>query len=115
VAILEERRVTAPAAPSVEGAGTDDRGFTLAERGAASLRASPARAWLVRALAVTGLVSLCMVVCYGLPNTFAGLHSTQWPASIQKRSYLTYTCGPAAGRACPPTAVKPKGPGPNGR
>jgi hypothetical protein len=93
----------------------DDNGLTLAERGAAGLRTGPACAWLIRALAVTGMVSLCMVLFYGLPNTFAGLHSTQWPASIQKRSYLTYTCGPAAGRTCPPTAVKSRGGGLNGR
>lgn len=88
---------------------TDDRGLTLAERGAGALRTNATRHWVLRALAVTGMVSLCMVVFYGLPNTFAGLHSTQWPASIQKRSYLTYTCGPAAGRSCPPTALTPHG------
>ena len=94
---------------------TDDRGLTLAERGADALRTNAARHWVLRALAMTGLVSLCMVLFYGLPNTFAGLHSTQWPQSIQKRSYLTYTCGPAAGRSCPPTAVKSRAGGPNGR
>lgn len=93
----------------------DDRGFTLAERGADQLRTSPGRAWTLRALAMTGLVSLCMVLFYGLPNAIVGLHSTQWPESIQKRSYLTYTCGPAAGRSCPPTSVKTRGPGPDGR
>ena len=85
---------------------TDESGFTIAERGAGALRTTQARAWAIRALAVTGLVSLTMLLCYGLPNTFAGLHSTRWPASIQKRSYLAYTCGPAAGRSCPPTALR---------
>jgi len=93
----------------------DDRGLTFAERGAKALRTSPGRAWAVRALAVTGLVSLVMVLCYNLPNFVVGLHSTTWPRDIQKRSYLTYTCGPAAGRICPPSAIKARGAGPDGR
>ena len=83
----------------------DDRGLTLAERGASALRTSPARAWAVRALAVTGLVSLTMMLCYNVPNFLVGLHSTDWPRDIQTRSYLTYTCGPAVGRPCPASAV----------
>jgi hypothetical protein len=71
---------------------TDDRGLTLAERGSDALRCGAPRAWGLRALAMTGLVSLSMVLCYGLPNTLVGLHSTQRPRSIQSRSYLAYTC-----------------------
>jgi hypothetical protein len=84
----------------------DDRGYTLAERGADRLRTSPARAWTIRALAVTGLVSLVMFLTYNVPNTIVGLHSTDWPRDIEKRSYLTYTCGPYGGTPCPNTAVK---------
>lgn len=93
----------------------DDTGFTLAERGADRLRTSANRAWAIRALAVTGLVSLTMLLFYNVPNFLVGLHSTQWPRSIQQRSYLTYTCGPRAGRTCPPTAVKASGAGLDGR
>ena len=93
----------------------DDRGLTIAERGTEELQTSPGRTWVVRALAVTGLVSLAMMLCYNVPNFFVGLHGTNWPQDIQKRSYLTYTCGPAAGRICPPSAVKPRGRGPDGR
>jgi Spirocyclase AveC-like len=93
----------------------DDRGFTLAERGAESLRATPARAWAIRALAVSGMVALAMFLCYNVTNFFFGLHGTNWPRDIQKRSYLTYTCGPLAGRSCPPSAIKPRGGGLSGR
>jgi hypothetical protein len=84
----------------------DDRGHTLAERGAETLRTTPGRSWTVRALAVTALVSLAMLLTYNVPNFVVGLHGTDWNRDIQKRSYLTYTCGPAARRPCPPTAVK---------
>jgi hypothetical protein len=86
----------------------DDRGQTVAERGAEGLGGSPRRAWALRALAVTGLVHLAMLCCYNVPNFFVGLHGTDWPRDIQQRSYLTYTCGPAAGEPCPPTAVRPR-------
>jgi hypothetical protein len=84
----------------------DDRGHTFAERGAEALRGSSTRTWGVRALAVIGLVQLAMFLGYTFPNTIVGLHSKQWNSDIRKRSYLTYTCGPRAGRPCPPSAVK---------
>jgi hypothetical protein len=87
----------------------DARGQTLAERGADGLKGTPARAWTIRALAMTGLVSLTMLLCYNVPNFFVGLHATNWPRAIQQRSYLTYTCGAAAHRPCPPSAVTPGG------
>jgi hypothetical protein len=93
----------------------DDRGLSLAERGADRLRTTPGRAWATRALAMTGLVSLLMLLTYNVPNFVVGLHSTNWPKSIQQRSYLTYTCGRLAGRSCPPSAIKLRGGGPNGR
>jgi hypothetical protein len=84
----------------------DDRGWTLAERGAEKLRGSARRTWAVRALAVTGMVQLAMFLGYTAPNFMIGLHSTNWNADIQKRSYLTYTCGPHTDQPCPPTAIK---------
>ena len=87
----------------------DDRGQTIAERGGERLVTTARREWTLRALAMTGLVSLVMLLCYNLPNFFVGLHSTNWPRAIKQRSYLTYTCGPAAGQPCPPTAIKRSG------
>jgi hypothetical protein len=81
----------------------DDRGQTFAERGAERLGG---RATGVRVLAVIGLVHVAMLLAYNVPNFFVGLHATNWPRDIQERSYLTYTCGPAAHRPCPPTAIK---------
>ncbi|MEA2172030.1 MAG: hypothetical protein QOF76_5330 [Solirubrobacteraceae bacterium] len=85
----------------------DDRGLTFAERGAETLPSTSRRTWAIRALAVTGLIQLAMFLGYTVPNFLVGLHSTQWNQDIQKRSYLTYTCGRATGVACPPSGVKP--------
>lgn len=80
---------------------TNDRGQSLAERGAEQLGGGPVRVTAVRALAVIGLVTLAMTVGYTIPNTWFGAHSTAWNRDIQTRSYLTYTCGEGAGIACP--------------
>jgi len=80
---------------------TNDRGQSLAERGAERLGGGPIRVTTVRMLAVTGLVTLAMTIGYTLPNTWFGAHSTAWNQDIQKRSYLTYTCGEGPGVACP--------------
>lgn len=58
-------------------------------------------------LAAIRLVQLAMFLGYTFPNSIVGLHSTQWNQDTQQRSYLTYTCGPEAGRPCPPSAVRP--------
>jgi hypothetical protein len=80
---------------------TDDRGQSLAERGAERLGGGPVRVTAIRALAVIGLVTLAMTVGYTIPNTWFGAHSTAWNRDIQSRSYLTYTCGEGPGIACP--------------
>jgi hypothetical protein len=47
-----------------------------------------------------------MFVCYVLPNLFLGLHTQEWPADVQSRSYFTdYLCGQGTDRACPGPAV----------
>lgn len=84
----------------------DDRGRTIAERGSEYIPPTP-RAWGVRVLAVTGLVQLAMFLGYTVPNFMIGLHATDWNKDIRERSYLTYTCGPAAREPCPPSGVKP--------
>jgi len=80
---------------------TNDRGQSLAERGAERLGGGPVRVTAVRALAVTGLVTLAMTIGYTMPNTWFGAHSTSWNKDIQTRSYLTYTCGEGPDIACP--------------
>jgi len=79
----------------------NDRGQSLAERGAEQLGGGPVRVTTVRVLAVTGLVTLAMTIGYTLPNTWFGAHSTEWNKDTQTRSYLTYTCGEGPGIACP--------------
>ena len=79
----------------------NDRGQSLAERGAEQLGGGPMRFTAVRLLAVTGLVTLAMTIGYTLPNTWFGAHSAEWNKDIQTRSYLTYTCGEGPGAACP--------------
>jgi len=79
----------------------NDRGQSLAERGAERLGGGPVRVTAVRMLAVTGLITLAMTLGYTLPNTWFGAHSTQWNKDIQTRSYLTYTCGEGPDIACP--------------
>jgi hypothetical protein len=98
----------------------NDRGQSLAERGAERLGGGPVQVTAVRALAVTGLVTLAMTVGYTIPNTWFGAHSTAWNRDIQTRSYLTYTCGEGPGIACPGPQIPllrndNRGQGANGR
>ncbi|MBB3748363.1 multisubunit Na+/H+ antiporter MnhF subunit [Mycolicibacterium sp. BK634] len=79
----------------------NDRGQCLAERGTEHLRGGPQRIASIRLLAVFGLITAAMTLGYSLPNLWFGAQSTQWNEDIQKRSYLTYTCGEGPGIACP--------------
>lgn len=85
----------------------DDRGHTVAERGAPALPAQQRRTWAIRALAVTGLVQVAMFAGYTVPNFVVGLHGAPWNEDTTKRSYLTYTCGPSLDEPCPPSGIKP--------
>jgi len=80
----------------------DDRGMTIAERGADDLKVAPGKRLLVRVLAVTAVVHVAMLCCYTLPNIFFGMNSRTWPADVQERSYFTDgICGPGTDRMCP--------------
>ena len=79
----------------------NDRGQCLAERGAEQLGGGAKRITTLRLLAVFGLVTAAMTLGYSVPNIWFGAHSTEWNEDIQKRSYLTYTCGEGPGIACP--------------
>ncbi|MCX2930044.1 spirocyclase AveC family protein [Mycobacterium sp. CVI_P3] len=78
----------------------DDRGQSLAERGAERL-GTGVRVTAIRLLAVSGLITLAMTLGYSLPNMWFGAHSTAWNEDVQRRSYLTYTCGEGPALACP--------------
>ena len=80
----------------------DDRGHTIVERGVDRLKVGQRRKDLLRFGAVFGICNVLVLLCYNVPNAIIGAHSTEWPADIQKRSYLTdYLCGQGTDRACP--------------
>jgi len=84
----------------------DDRGMTIAERGADDLKVSSRRRLIARVLAVTAVVHVTMFACYTLPNVFFGMNAREWPADVQERSYLTNgICGEGTDRACPGPTV----------
>jgi len=84
----------------------NDRGEMLVERGADRLRGGAGRKTALRALAAIGFCHLALMVLYNVPNTVLGMHSTEWPADLQKRSYFTdYLCGADTDRACPGPGV----------
>jgi hypothetical protein len=79
----------------------NDRGETLAERGISEMKISTRRKSALRFLAIVGAVNLCYLA-YIVAFNFMGLKGHDWPADIQKRSYLTaHLCGPDSGQACP--------------
>jgi len=84
----------------------DDRGRTIGERGVDDLGYSPNRRLGLRILATVGVVHAAMFAAYTLPNIFFGMNAREWPADVQKRSYLTdYICGEGTDRACPGPGV----------
>jgi len=84
----------------------DDRGYMIAERGVDTLRASPNKRLGLQVLATIGLVHVAMFACYTMPNLIFGMNAREWPADVQKRSYLTdYICGDGTDRACPGPAI----------
>jgi hypothetical protein len=84
----------------------NDRGETLADRGLESLKVSDRRKSLLRALAMIGVVNVLFFVGYNLANTWTATRSAEWPADLQKRSYLTNgICGEGTDQMCPGPAV----------
>lgn len=81
---------------------TDDRGRTLAERGADTIRTGSLRRAAVRFLAIYGAMSVIVLCAYNIPTALIAAHSSAWPRDVQKRSYfLDGICGQSTGRACP--------------
>jgi hypothetical protein len=83
----------------------NDKGETLAERGANRLRMSSKRKNGVRLLAIVGVVNAAYIVGYNIPIQYFGLHASSWPEDITSRSYFvngfcdagtTYACSGAS-------------------
>jgi hypothetical protein len=84
----------------------DDQGRTVVERGVDKLRGGSGQKDLVRFLAVFGIVNVLVLLCYNVPNSIIGAHSTSWPKDLQERSYLMdRLCGQGTDRACPGPSV----------
>lgn len=82
----------------------DDRGHTLVERGADQLRGG--RQTVMRIMAVTFAVHALLFALYNVPHMWVGANSAEWPADLQKRSYLLDgLCGEGTDRACPGPGV----------
>jgi hypothetical protein len=85
---------------------TDDKGHTLAERGIDEVRTSPARKFGLRLLALIAATQLVFFLTYNMEASEFGIHSVNWPKSIQQRSYfLDGLCGAGTTVACPTTSV----------
>jgi hypothetical protein len=82
---------------------TNDRGETLAERGASSLHVSGRWPGVLRVLALCGAVQVVMLVTYNIPNAIiVGAHSGRWPHDVQTHSYFNDgICGAGTPRPCP--------------
>ena len=84
----------------------NDRGETLADRGVESLKVSDGRKSLLRALAMIGFVNMLFFGLYNVANTWTATRMADWPADLQKRSYLTNgLCGEGTDQMCPGPAV----------
>lgn len=84
----------------------NDRGETVAERGIDRVRHGTGAKNAIRAFAVIAAVHVALFVTYNVPNFWIGLHSNEWPADLQKRSYFTNgICGDGTDRACPGPGV----------
>ena len=85
---------------------TNDRGEMVIERGIEKVKGGPGKKLVIRALAAVAATHLLLIVFYNIPNSVIGLHSNEWPADLQERSYLTdFVCGDETDRACPGAAV----------
>lgn len=100
----------------------DDKGHTIVERGIERLSISSARKAGLRFLAIGGFIAVTMAVCVNLPFFWMASHMSEYPADVQKRSYLTDgICGEGTRLACFGPAVPiPRGNdslrvGPDGR
>jgi hypothetical protein len=81
----------------------NDRGETIAERGASEINATDGAKTGIRLMATVGCCYSLILVCFWIPYWLLwSPHAEKFPLDIQKRSYLTDgLCGPGTHRACP--------------
>jgi hypothetical protein len=79
----------------------NDRGETLAERGASRLGFVGKQRTFVRFLGIVGILNVSFLLTYSLLTQAWNLHSGDWPKAAQERSYLTNgLCGAGTSYAC---------------
>ncbi|MGV0735045.1 spirocyclase AveC family protein [Mycobacterium syngnathidarum] len=80
----------------------NDKGETIADRGLENTGYSDRKKNILRAFAMIGIMQAVLLVFYNVPNSWTATRSTEWPADLQKRSYLTDgICGAGTDQACP--------------
>jgi hypothetical protein len=82
---------------------TNDKGETIAERGASEIRATEGARTGIRLMATVGCCYALILLFFWIPYWLLwSPHVEKFPLDIQKRSYLTNgLCGPGTQRACP--------------
>jgi hypothetical protein len=85
----------------------DDRGETIAERGASELRMAAAPAAGLRLMAIAGFTNVVVFCLFYVPYLLVwSPHPEHVPLDIQKRSYfMNGLCGPGTKMACPDEGV----------
>jgi hypothetical protein len=84
----------------------NDRGETIAERGASRLGFGGKQRTLTRFLAVVGILNVSFLITYSLLTQAWNLHSGDWPRDAQERSYLTNgLCGAGTSYSCGGSSV----------
>lgn len=79
----------------------NDKGETLAERGASQLKTGRAKTKVVSLLAMIGMANVGYLFFYNVPNIFATLHASPWIQEHLKRSYVTnHLCGAETDYVC---------------
>jgi Spirocyclase AveC-like len=66
----------------------NDRGETIAERGAGQLQTGPRTTTAIRFLAVFGAVSVAFLCVYNIPAQYFALHRSPFPRDVTTRSYF---------------------------
>jgi uncharacterized protein DUF5135 len=85
----------------------NDKGQTYVERGVDQVRGGPVKKAGLQLLAMIPAFQLGLLMLYTVPQVaFFTSKPNEWPADVQRRSYLVDNiCGPGADWACPGPSV----------